>query len=163
MRRVAVGEVRGDRVAEQEALLRHVADLGAQRLERELADRNAVEQDLALLRVGEPRDEIDQRALAASRRADDGERLSRRHGERHVAQHPARLVPSRRGKVEADVAELERAAAGRRRAARAGVAGERISGSASSTSSSRVIDAAPRWNRFTTQPSAISGQVSMPR
>src|SRR6185437_3872009 len=48
--RRAVDEVASNGVAEQEALLRHVADLVAERGEIELANRHAVDQDLALLR-----------------------------------------------------------------------------------------------------------------
>ena len=51
----------------------------------------------------------------------------------------------------------------RRSATGAGSAGTGMAGWASKILFSRPIDAAPRWNMFTTQPSAIIGQISSAR
>ena len=44
-----------------------------------------------------------------------------------------------------------------------GVTGSTMSASASRISVSRANEAAPRWNRLITQPSAINGHVRLPR
>src|SRR5439155_14463178 len=85
-----------------------VAHRAAQLLQRIPADVDAVDEDLALLHVEEPRDEVDQRGLARARRTDDRERAARWDLERDVVQddglavreaHTAKLdlAPDRRG------------------------------------------------------------------
>ena len=110
VRRVAVRQVRGNRVAEEKALLRDVTDLRAQHVQRQLVQRNAVHQDVAFLRIAEARDEVDECALAAARCAHHRERTARGHGERQVSQHPPRLGALGRGVVKAHVAERDGAA-----------------------------------------------------
>jgi len=75
----------GDRAPRQQpVLLKHVADhacvLGA------LA-RHAVDPHIAAIRLHEPGDDVEQRALAAPGRADDGQHGTRRRRERNVVEH----------------------------------------------------------------------------
>src|SRR6185437_7456908 len=56
--RGSVDEIAADRIAEQKALLRYVADLAAQHREIQLTDWHTVEQDLTLLRVVHSRYQI---------------------------------------------------------------------------------------------------------
>src|SRR5205823_4414802 len=75
----AKADVLAQRDREEEGLLRHVADRAAKLLERAPPDVDPVDQDLALLHVEEPRDEIHDRGLAGARRPDDREGPARRH------------------------------------------------------------------------------------
>src|SRR5690554_415104 len=65
----------GDRAAEEVGLLRDHDDRAAQVLGVELSQVDAVEGHGALARVIEPRDELGERRLARTRRADEGDRL----------------------------------------------------------------------------------------
>ncbi len=80
-----------DGVAEKKALLRDIPHFEAKLVDRNLPRRDAVDQDLPLLGIVNARDEIQQRTLTASRRADHAQRRSGGYREGHVAQHPARL------------------------------------------------------------------------
>ena len=89
----AIHEIAADGVAEQEALLRHVADLSPQRRERRASRIGTPSIRISPSCGSKKRGiEIHQRALAARRRADHAERRARGRGEADVAQHPARLV-----------------------------------------------------------------------
>ncbi len=70
-------------VDEAEAPVAHVAarDLGQRR------EVGAVDRDAARRRRVEPAEQVQQRALAGTRRADDRDRLGRLNRERHAAQH----------------------------------------------------------------------------
>ena len=85
--RPAVGDVLADGAAEQGGLLQDDADLPAQRLQRHVADVDAVDGDAAGGGVVEARDQVDDRALARSGGADDGQGLGRPGAEAHLAQH----------------------------------------------------------------------------
>jgi hypothetical protein len=63
-RAAAEADVLADRVAEEERVLRHVADRAAQIGESEPLDRDAVHEDRPRRGIDEPRDEREQRALA---------------------------------------------------------------------------------------------------
>lgn len=65
-----------DRAGVERRLLRHERDRLAVRLDVELADVLAVDEDLAAERVVEPRDELDCRRLAAPTRADERAELA---------------------------------------------------------------------------------------
>src|SRR5204862_3240382 len=82
-------------------LLQDVADLVAQRPEREGAYVHAVDPDAAPCGVVEARDEADERRLAAARRADEGDELARLDRQAHVPEHRLVFVVG-----EADVLEL---------------------------------------------------------
>ena len=99
-----VGDVGGDRVVEEHGLLRHDADLRAQRRQRHVADVHAVDENRPARDVVEPRQQVDQRRLAGAAAADDGDHLAGLDVERHAAQD-ARLAVL---VAEADVAELDR-------------------------------------------------------
>ena len=110
MRSVAVCEVRGIGVAEEEALPRHVPDPAAKDVERQLTDRRADEHDDAFLRIIQARDEIDERARATARCADQRECAAGGNGERHVSEHPARFHAVVHRKVTADRCQRDGAA-----------------------------------------------------
>ena len=74
--RVAVGDVVGDRVLEQDRLLEHDADLAAEAAERDVADVVAVDPDGARIDVPEPREQVHQGRLAAAVGADQRDRLA---------------------------------------------------------------------------------------
>ena len=59
-----VGDVAGDRVGEQEAVVGHERDLGPQRGQIHVLDVGPVDHDAALARVIEPREQPDQARLA---------------------------------------------------------------------------------------------------
>ena len=90
---VAVAQVAGHRAAEQERLLGHEADAPPELLPVHLAHIDAVHEDRAAGDVVQPRDEVDERRLAAAGAAHDGGRLARRGPERDAAQH--RLLGTR--------------------------------------------------------------------
>ena len=98
--RLAVGDVVGHRVVEQQGFLRHQAEPRAQVAEPHVADVDAVDRDAAGQRVVEPRQQLQQRRLAAAVGADDGDRFAGADFQVDVAQH--RLV---RVVVEADAFE----------------------------------------------------------
>src|SRR5271157_1666829 len=71
--RYAEGNVFADGIAEQECFLRNEADVAAQRVEMELANGAAVDEDRAGLSVVDARDQVDKRRFAGAGGADDGE------------------------------------------------------------------------------------------
>ena len=81
-----VVDVVGDCSGEQDRLLRHHADLPAERLETQRAHVMAVEEDAPALWIVEARNEIHQRGLARAGRSHDGDDLPRFHVERDVGQ-----------------------------------------------------------------------------
>jgi hypothetical protein len=106
--RPAVGDVRLDRVAEQVRLLEHERHLLADRVERRVRDIHPVDRDPPPLRVVEPRQQVDERALARPGRPDERDDGPALHLERDVLDHrPVRVVPERHA------VELHRAGAGR--------------------------------------------------
>src|SRR5450759_2727372 len=106
----SVREVRSDGVAEEKAFLRHESDVLPQLRRHDVLRRNAVDENLAFLRIVHSRNQVDKRALPASGRADHAERCSRGHGEADVAQDPARLARGGRRIVKPDVPKLDGAA-----------------------------------------------------
>ena len=106
----SVREVRSDGVAEEKTLLRHESDVFPQLRRHDVLRRNAVDENLAFLRIVHSRNQIDERALPASGRTDHAERCSRGDVEADVAQHPARLARGVRRIVKSDVPELDGAA-----------------------------------------------------
>jgi hypothetical protein len=92
--RVLVGDAERDvvehRAGEQLDVLRHAADLGAQLRRREMRHVGAVEQHAPGGRPVETLDQVGERRLARTRRADDAQDLARldRQG-RHPAGCPA--------------------------------------------------------------------------
>ena len=103
--RRAVRDVVRDRVVEQHGLLRHDADLRAQRLQRDLANVAPIDRNRAAADVVKPRDQVHERGLAGAAAADDRHHLSRRHRQRDVAENRPRMHVLVR---KADVAELDR-------------------------------------------------------
>ena len=79
-------DVLADRAAEQERLLRHDPHLRAQRVHRDVAEVEAVDQHAALGRVVEARDELGERRLAGAGGADQRDGLARRHVQVRVDQ-----------------------------------------------------------------------------
>ena len=108
---IGEGDVLVDRAVEQQVLLKHHADVAAQPRRIDLTEIRAVEEHLSLGREVEPLHEFRQGRLAGARWADDADRLARRDLERHVFQN----VRGAGAISEADVAELDRSAGGRRR------------------------------------------------
>ena len=93
---------------QQQVLLQHEGDVQARS-----RDLRAVEQHRAALGAGEAGGEIEQRALAATARADDGNHLAVRHRERHVAdRHQRRALSAARRVFHRHSHELEAAGAG---------------------------------------------------
>ncbi len=101
--RVPVGEVGADGVGEEEAVLRHQADRGAQRGVREVPDVLAADPHGAAVGVVEPRQQQRHRRLAAAGGAHHGQRLARLDAQRQVVQHRRALAVA-----EADGVELDR-------------------------------------------------------
>ena len=80
-------DVGGDRVVEQERLLRHDDEPAAQLVVGDVVQRHAAEADLADRRVGEAGDQPAERRLARAGGADQGDLLAGRDVRRDVAQH----------------------------------------------------------------------------
>ena len=100
--RAAVGDVRADRVGEQEALLEGDADAAAQRVQGQLAHVVPVDDDPAAVGIVLARDQCRQRRLAAAARPDEGDALSGRDVQVDAVEH------GRAGGVaEADVVEAD--------------------------------------------------------
>ena len=78
----------------------------------ELAQVHAIQLDPAGLRVVEPAQELDQRALARAVGADDGRHLAGRDREVQVVQHGARAGAAR--VAEGDAVEADGGAEGRK-------------------------------------------------
>ena len=88
-------------VREEPDLLDDVADRAAQLGQVVVADRPAVDADVAARELDQPVDELERRRLAAARRPDEDADVSRRHGEREMVDR--RALPARvdlRGLVE---------------------------------------------------------------
>src|SRR6266513_3666987 len=98
--RPGVSNVRGDAGREEHRILRYYRELAAQILKPEVAEVNAVEPDLTLCRVVEPREQADQRALAGAGRTRDPQAGTRLDVERDVVQYRTILAVG-----EGDVAE----------------------------------------------------------
>ena len=111
----AIGDVVGDGGAEDERVLRHERDLGAQIRRIEPRDVDSVEHDRAARGIIEPERQLEQRRLAGPRRADDGDDLAGRDTEAHVAQDGVVFTP---GIGKRDVTERELATDGLREAER---------------------------------------------
>ena len=97
-----------NRAGEQNGLLRHIAELVVERVERILAHVQPVYKDSASRRVVKARNEGGQRRLAAAGRADNGQRLALFCLEADMLQ----LIRSRARIAEGDIAELDRAGPG---------------------------------------------------
>ena len=107
-----VGDVVPDGAGEQERLLGHEPQLGAERLEVQVGERLAVDQHPPVGGVVEAGGQLDQRRLPGPGLADERHGLPRRHRQRHVGERRVRLA----GVGEVDVVEPDarRAAGGRR-------------------------------------------------
>ena len=98
----AVGDVVGNGIVEERRILRDDANLPAQAAQVHRADIGAVDQDKAVIRIVKPRDQADQRRLAAAVSAHQGDRLAEADFQMYVRQNrPSRLVR------EADITEFD--------------------------------------------------------
>ena len=88
LRRILLGveQIVADGTVEEIALLRHNADVGAQKAQVIALDVDAVDGDLTAGHVVEAGDEVDESGLAGAGGADDGVHLSGGDGETDVAQ-----------------------------------------------------------------------------
>ena len=73
---VAVGDVVGDGVLEQDGFLGNDADLSAEAADAQVADVVAVDRDRPLVHVPEPGQQVHERGLAAAVGADQGDGLA---------------------------------------------------------------------------------------
>ena len=83
-------DVVGQRVGEEERLLRHEADRAAEDRERDVAHVDAVDEDGAARRIVQPREQADERRLAGAGRADERDGLPRLDAQRDVIEHERR-------------------------------------------------------------------------
>ena len=97
----AIGHICGDRVVKEHDLLTHPGDLSTQAGERELLDRNAVEEDPALAGRMKSGNQIGERGLAAARRPDQRHGLARGHAQIDATQRR----PFTAGILESDTLE----------------------------------------------------------
>src|SRR5690606_38606831 len=82
-----------DVAAEEEHVLEDEADAAAQLGERDAVDGYAIEEDLAVLRLVEAHEEVDERGLAGAGVADDGDALAGLRAEADAAEHPLPRPP----------------------------------------------------------------------
>ena len=92
---VAQADVVGDIAGEEEHVLLHLADGGADLLAAHFADIHAVNADGALLDVVVAPDEVEDGGLACAGRADEGHLLAGLNDEGHVPEHPVGAVHCR--------------------------------------------------------------------
>ena len=91
--RHAKSDVAGDAVVKQHGVLRHHADLRAQRRQRHIAQVVPVDGDVSAGHVIEPREQVDQGGLPGTARPDDRHHLTGANAEAHAAECvPAALV-----------------------------------------------------------------------
>ena len=132
---VAVADVVEDRVVEEHGFLGHQTDLPAEVTGSHVRQGHAVQLDHAAGGIGEARDQVGQRTLAAAVRANDGHRFAEDNLQVHLGKHRfARLV----GK--ADVLEHEITAVGVKRDGMFRVADLRLA-----IESGRRSGRRPRW------------------
>src|SRR5664280_3849591 len=99
-----VGDVLPNRAAEEPRVLENHAEGAAQVVSGELSDVDAVNADRACVYLVEAHQQVDDRGLAGTGRADDGQDLTRSNVRVQVLdQRPVRLVPERYA-VESHVA-----------------------------------------------------------
>src|SRR5439155_9455188 len=98
----AEGDVVGDGPREEEALLRHVRDLGPEGVERKLRHVASSEEHRAGRWLPESRQQEPERRLAASGRADYRHRLAGRYFEAHVAERRLTVAVREREMREPD-------------------------------------------------------------
>ncbi len=150
----AEGDVLRDGGAEQESLLRHEADLPAQFAGVEFAHVHAVHQHRAGGGIHQARHQADQRALARPGVAHHRDGGAGGNAQIDAVQGGAhRYSPRPRREIRSHP-RAARMATGR--------AGAAMVGCSSRIWLMRPSEAVPRCIRFTTQPSAIMGQTSMP-
>ena len=134
-----VGDVLGDRGREQEAVVGDEGDRAAQRVHVDRAQVGAVDEDRALGRVIEPRDQRDEAGLPGAGRPDERDRPPGLDLELDPAQRRlGAVVASARPSRNSTCARARRAAAGR-------PAGWSIRGSRSRISNIRLPEATARW------------------
>lgn len=83
----AVGDVVVDGVGEHHRLLLHIADFGTEMARVQIADVDSVDENLTLVAVVELHQQVDERRLAAARRADDADDVARLDCHAHVGEH----------------------------------------------------------------------------
>ncbi len=164
-------DVVGNRVREQERLLRHEADGAAQDRERDLADVDAVDEHRARRRIVQAREQADQRRLAGAGTTDERDGLPGLDARRD-------MIEDRRAVVgEDEIAEFDLAADRRLRRYRPAACSlhlrrARVRRTVSASGSpapcrapraSASSGAMPRCSMFVTQPNAIIGQLSIVR
>ncbi len=103
--RLGVGDVLGDGAGEEERLLEHDAELAAVGPEGHLPQGDAVDEDLALIGVVEPAEQVDDGALAGPALAHQAEHLALLDPEGDVLEHLLVLLVA-----EANVAVVHLAA-----------------------------------------------------
>ena len=123
--------------------------------ERDAPHVVAVDEERPRGRVPQAREEAHERRLAGAGRADDRDGGARGHREVDLVEHgrPVAVGEAQRAELDgaADLAHVER-----RLVADLATGASRIAWM-------RLVDASPRSKRFTTQPSAIIGQLSIAR
>lgn len=140
-----------NRAAEQEGLLRNVAQLAAQRVQRQVANIDAVDGNGAFRHVSETLHEFDHRRLARTGRADDGRGLTRLRGEVDMLEHAIlRARISEAHVVESDFGTTVRAASSSSR--HTSVEGSAIELSVLSTSSMRWAATSARGSMIESMP-----------
>ena len=100
----AVGDIVPNRCREQEHVLLHDADVASQRLERDVANVDAIDQDPASGGVVETRQQVHDGALAAPGRAQEGDDLARLDLEGDVPEDRGGAVILKGDVVEGNVA-----------------------------------------------------------
>ncbi len=98
----AKGDVLLDGDCEQRGFLQHDADLVAQRVERDRAHVDAVDQHLPVRRVIEAGDEVEHGRLAGAGRPQQGDDLAGLRFERHILQHGMAFRVGKMDVLEAD-------------------------------------------------------------
>ena len=153
----AEGDVVLHRVAEQEAVLRHVGDVPPQHGEGDLPQRAPVHPDhVRPLRVPKPLQQADQGGLAAAGAAHDGQGLPGGHVHADILQR--RADPRRRDRRKVRSSE----SMSPRSPVMEGSPSSRMSGFSSRMARMRLSEAMPWETAETASPTAIMGQTSMP-
>src|SRR5258708_5864193 len=94
------GDIVDHRSGEEEYILQYHADAPAQGVEFKVFDPDIIDTNFALLYMVKPVQQADDRGLAATRMADDGDRLAGVYGEGDILQDIAVVVISKKDLVE---------------------------------------------------------------
>src|SRR5437660_20786 len=99
----AIGDVGAHRVIKQADLLSDDSDGATQRRERHRTNVLPIDRDAPLTNIEKPRDQVEDRRFARSRRADEGNGAARRNRQRDIVERYSAGRVAKRDRIEANL------------------------------------------------------------